>query len=294
MAERDWRVDVLRALKAPINAVNLKFLRDWQQREGGHTANSASWNWLNTTSGTQYPAINSVGVRKFPNYATGISQTVSTLQNGRYTSVVRGLRSGNPYSSTLRQGVLGDLSTWVSGSRTRGLRYAANVLGAPGGNVPQSQEEIDKAAQARLQGQLQGLGGPVGKLRDVGGGVVDVVKAPYEAIRWVGGNWDRVLEVTGGFILLLVGLILLGRSMGVGGRKLGGDLANRLEYGPTVVRASERPTQTVRVHEVTDAGERTTARAPAQRRFGAVPETPAEKSARFPPNVATQTDEIPF
>ncbi len=261
MADRDWRIDTLKALGAPLTLANLKFLSDWQRREGGHTANSATWNYLNSTSGSQYPAINSEGVRKYPDYTTGIRYTVSTLNNGLYTSVVRGLKSGNPYSPTLRQGVLGDLSTWVSGTRAGNLGYAASVLGTPSfhlasGGQPSFEEAKD------IPGARQGgpFGAQIGAASGAVSGVIDTITSIPKLIAWVSNNWDRVLQVTGGFTLLLVGLILLGRALGVGGRRLGGDLANRLQYGPQVVRASGRPTRVVRVHEATDQSARRAAR----------------------------------
>lgn len=63
--------------------------------------------------------------------------------------------------------------------------------------------------------------------------------------------------MVGGFIILIIGLILLGRQLvpGPTARRLGGDLLNRLEYGPEVVQAAPAPRRVVRVHEVTDQGE---------------------------------------
>lgn len=123
----DWRVGVLKGMGAPVTKKNLKFLTNWQRWEGGHTNNSATFNWLNTTSGKQYPAINSVGVRAFPDEGTGIAKTVETLNNGRYPNLVRGLLEGNPYQPS----VASDLSTWLSGSPTSasGAKYASKVLG---------------------------------------------------------------------------------------------------------------------------------------------------------------------
>lgn len=121
----DWRVAVLRKLGAPPTKQNLKFLSAWQRWEGGHTNNSATWNWLNTTMGDSYKAINDVGVRAFPNFDVGTSYTAQTINNGRYTNIIKGLRAGNPYKFNIR----GDLSTWVSGSPTGNLDYAARVLG---------------------------------------------------------------------------------------------------------------------------------------------------------------------
>lgn len=127
----DWRTDILRRMGAPITPENLNFLQTWQRYEGGHTNNDASFNWLNTTRGAGRP-INSVGVKAFPSYEAGIANTVATILNGRYGDIAGGLRAGDPYAADPRAG----LSTWVSGSPTGNLGYAAKVLGAPPSGAP--------------------------------------------------------------------------------------------------------------------------------------------------------------
>src|SRR5258706_11254188 len=68
----------------------------WQACEGG----SATWNPINTTQpepgATNY---NSVGVKNYPDKATGIRGTATTLTNGYYPGIVADLRSGSfpPY-----------------------------------------------------------------------------------------------------------------------------------------------------------------------------------------------------
>lgn len=135
----DYRVQLLHRLGFPVTKENLRFLNSWQAQEGGHTKNDARFNWLNTTKGSQYPSINSVGVRSFPNLATGIRYTADTLRNGRYPDILAGLKSGNPYAAP----VADDLSVWVSGSPTKGLGYASKVLGK---NVRQPKQSRRLAA----------------------------------------------------------------------------------------------------------------------------------------------------
>jgi murein DD-endopeptidase MepM/ murein hydrolase activator NlpD len=123
-----WERDVLKTLQAPVTTGNLKLLRSWQRWEGGHTNNSATYNWLNTTRGKQFPGINSVGVRAFPDYRTGVAYTADTIIGG-YPGMVQALRSGKPYSSSFRESLLSDLSKWVSGSRDARRDYGLKVLG---------------------------------------------------------------------------------------------------------------------------------------------------------------------
>lgn len=136
----DWRVDVLGALGAPVSSANLRFLDSWQRQEGGHTNNSARWNWLNTKRGS-YPKMGQ-GISVFPDYQTGVRETAATISNGYYPNIVAGLRAGDPYRN---QSVAGDLSTWVSGSRTAGLAYAGRVLGSI---VSSSSSAVSSAASS--------------------------------------------------------------------------------------------------------------------------------------------------
>jgi len=144
----DWRNAFLQRIGAKPTPQNLRLLTEWQRREGGHTNNTASFNWLNTTRGKQYPSINSVGVRAFPDFDTGVQYLADTLQSGRYPNLVRGFRGGNPYA---QPGVENDLSTWVSGSPTGRLDYSQKVLGSrgrplpPQKNVPKPVRSAEKA-----------------------------------------------------------------------------------------------------------------------------------------------------
>jgi cell wall-associated NlpC family hydrolase len=126
----DWQVAYLKALGAPPTAANVRFLNNWQHFEGGHTANDARFNYLNTTWGKQFPSINSVGVRAYPNLQTGAHAFASTLEGmSNYTGLLKGFRSGDPYA--LEGRVTPGLSTWLSGSPSSasGLAYAQKVLG---------------------------------------------------------------------------------------------------------------------------------------------------------------------
>lgn len=250
---RDWRIDVLRSIGAPVTSANMAFLAAWQQQEGGHTNNRARFNWLNTTQGKQFPTINSVGVRSFPSYNVGIQQTVSTLQNGRYRNIVAALRTGNPIDKTLAPAVAGDLQVWVSGRRSGNPEYAKRVYGSAaqralggggvGGWVGNKVSQIDDISD------YPGIGGPAQSAADTAQGVAGAAKGAatgvYDAgaavaggFKWVFGNWDRMFMVAGGAVLVVIGLVLLARSST--GKVMSGpvgDLSNRLQYGPTVVKA---------------------------------------------------------
>lgn len=137
-----WAVDVLKAGGFPVTPQNVKFLENWQKHEGGWTNNDAKYNPLNTTRGKGRP-INSVGVKAFSDYNTGMSNTAATLRNGRYPNLVAGLEAGNPYKFDIK----GDLSTWVSGSPTGGLSYAQRVMSGRGGASPAPSVKSGKQRQ---------------------------------------------------------------------------------------------------------------------------------------------------
>jgi hypothetical protein len=88
-AASDWAVAILDAMGAPVTEANVYSLAGWFLREGGGGQN----NPMNTTLGSQYPAINSVGVRDFPTPEIGVQETVATLMNG-YGAVVASFRAG--------------------------------------------------------------------------------------------------------------------------------------------------------------------------------------------------------
>ena len=125
----DWQVAYLRAVGAPLTAANVRFLNTWQRFEGGHTNNNAKFNYLNTTWGKQYPTINGVRVRSYPNLDVGAQAFASTLEaNRNYQGILQGLRVGDPYKLGGR--VAAGLSTWVSGSPTGNPGYADRILGS--------------------------------------------------------------------------------------------------------------------------------------------------------------------
>jgi cell wall-associated NlpC family hydrolase len=89
-----WTTDVLAGLgNEQPTAATVAFLEAWHRAEGGN----ATFNWLNTTQ----PALgttdyNSVGVKNYPDYATGVRATVETLTNGYYPLTLAGLQANAP------------------------------------------------------------------------------------------------------------------------------------------------------------------------------------------------------
>lgn len=102
-----WAVSLLAAIgNDRPSASTVAFLEAWHRAEGG----TATYNWLNTTQpaegATDY---NSVGVKNYPDYATGIQATAQTLTNGRYPRTLAGLVSNQPIVDD------GEMGTWGTG-----------------------------------------------------------------------------------------------------------------------------------------------------------------------------------
>ncbi len=241
----DWVDAVLAALGAPATPANRRFLETWQRYEGGATANSATFNWLNTTSGSQYPAINSVGVRAFPDFATGIGYTASTIRGG-YPTIVRALRAGNPYAVQYQSGLLSDLSKWASGSRTARPDYGRRILGSSAAGTPSAAGagagpiSPAGAAAGAAAGAIAGfaVGGPPGALVGalagavaagiglgaIGGGAAKTISAVpalatalLATLAWLTDphNLLRLGEITAGGFLVAGGLLLVARHVGI-------------------------------------------------------------------------------
>lgn len=104
-----WATAILEALKAPANNANVNSLIGWFHNEGGGGEN----NPMNTTLGSNYPSINSVGVRSYPDPNVGVSYTAQTLLGG-YPAIVQQLQAGQGLGDT-SGGVASELSKWSGG-----------------------------------------------------------------------------------------------------------------------------------------------------------------------------------
>lgn len=144
---REWRRALLKSLGIPVTQQNLTFLGTWQRWEGGHTNNSARFNWLNTTHGPG-SSINSVGVKRFDSFETGIRSLTETLHNGRYQDILDALASGDPYSAAPAKG----LQVWVSGRPDGNPAYAKKILGDYAGGVETPQRPAGKRSATLQRG----------------------------------------------------------------------------------------------------------------------------------------------
>lgn len=97
-----WADALLNAVGAPDSPENVRAVMAWERAEGGHWANNAQYNPLNTTQAWPPPParpdswpMNSVGVQAYPSWDEGLAATVATLRYPAYTGVLAALRAGS-------------------------------------------------------------------------------------------------------------------------------------------------------------------------------------------------------
>jgi hypothetical protein len=92
-----WAHALLAADSLPETACNLNAVTEWEAREGGGFGNQASYNPLNVNPGpgAGWPGYSAIGAWAFPDAATGLRYTVSTLNNGDYGGILAALRAGD-------------------------------------------------------------------------------------------------------------------------------------------------------------------------------------------------------
>lgn len=114
--DKDFYIQVLEKINAPVTSQNLLFFYAWRQAEGAKstfnpfntthkTDGSTFWNCLKRKEGKCLG-----GVRNYKSKTDGIEATVKTLQNGRYNCVVDKLRSNKGAEEIANCSA--DLKTW--------------------------------------------------------------------------------------------------------------------------------------------------------------------------------------
>ena len=145
--QRGWAKTLLARLGKPQTSANIKALTTWAAWEGGQWHNSAHYNPLNTTQPEPGAVgINKEGVRSYTSWQQGYQATVSTLNNGRYKSILAALSAGNNPGAVLKAvnhspwgthipnagGPTADLGTAVSSSLHSGTSMSTSGVGGNG------------------------------------------------------------------------------------------------------------------------------------------------------------------
>lgn len=199
---------VLHAIGAPITATNRMLLLAWTQAEG----TKAKFNPLATTQ----PAVgasnfNSVGVKDYASFQSGVQATAATLKNGRYPGILSSLRAGNVSPNDIVNRYAREFDTWGTGAGAVSSRLHSLQAGGPlsqiaaGFNAVMGQvAKVDPFITNPLgaAGGSNPLSG-FARIGDLIGNVLD----PH----W----WLRVLELLAGGVLVMTGLYLLARQIGM-------------------------------------------------------------------------------
>lgn len=206
----------------------------FQLHEGGalpsrYTGNrTAAKAWANSPAGIDY-ALNGIAtVARGKTGHSAIESIVTSFERPLDVAaeIVRAAASLATWTTRVGSGSSGGkfpnrpIGGTLPGHGTGG---AAIVIDAKGGKCPPGYKKyLNKCVlQSAIDaGVVDPKGAPLGGFP--GGGAIqsgiDAIKAPFEGIadvvRWIGDNWDRILEVIGGFLLLLLGLYRLASQLG--------------------------------------------------------------------------------
>ena len=90
-----WAAALLTAGGWPRTSCNVSAITAWERAEGGHWANTARFNPLNTTQPEPGSwSMNSAGVQAYPSWRSGFAATLATLGNGHYPAILSALSAG--------------------------------------------------------------------------------------------------------------------------------------------------------------------------------------------------------
>jgi hypothetical protein len=98
----DFAKALTASLGVPSSSNNLSAIVAWEAQEGGHYANGAKYNPLNTMY-AGYGGVNAIGqVKAYPSWSDGLHATVATLQGSAYAGVRQALAVSADPSDTLQ------------------------------------------------------------------------------------------------------------------------------------------------------------------------------------------------
>lgn len=121
----EFAVALLRHGNWPVTGSNVCAVMAWEAAEGGHFVQGSSrFNPLNTTQSMPGDSIfNSVGVRNYPDWRTGLDATVKTMSLGFYDAIRSELTNGKN-----AQRVLSAVGASVWGTKFEGMSVSGQCL----------------------------------------------------------------------------------------------------------------------------------------------------------------------
>jgi CHAP domain-containing protein len=113
MTPHGWARDILKRVGFPVTTNNMTSVLAWEYAEGGHFHNAARFNPLNTTMAhATYGSINGVGVATYPDYETGMRETIATLKLPAYAKIRADLNASAPPATTAAAISASPWGTW--------------------------------------------------------------------------------------------------------------------------------------------------------------------------------------
>jgi hypothetical protein len=177
-----WEVEVLNDLGAKTSKNNIAFLDWWQEFEHSDAVN----NPLNLTKPIGVGSINSDGVQSYKSQTLAAQYTADNIK--RYPTLYKMLKTDN-VSGTL----LG--STDVFGGHLSSLQHLVSELNTWGSH--------------NFANKLSGGTSSIDKTVTTGQSIWSSWQTFFN---WLSGNWDRVLFVAGGAILIIIAILIIGKS----------------------------------------------------------------------------------
>lgn len=206
----DFGGAVISYLGVPDTLGNRWFLLDWARVENTKAKYNPLATTLNEPGATTF---NSVGVKNYPDPATGAKATADTIKN--YPNIVAALQTGSPKVSGITAGLTHDFGIWVSGPQGIGTKawqdkatqYTRAVFSQTESGDPYSGFGVGNYPIGKNNDPAQVAGRAAsGLANDVlsGLGLNGLAKdALYIAI------------LIGGGLVLLTGLVLIGADIGL-------------------------------------------------------------------------------
>lgn len=195
-----WASEFLRRLDAPVTTDTVQLVIAWIDGEGTR----ARYNPLATTQWAPGATIfNSHKVRNYPDLETGFLATLDTITNGRYDTIVAGLRAGD-VNAALSDSK--EWTTWGTGSAQRLQSLLATVRSSWPAEATDALKAIPPGGSSLPNPTLPpSSGGGSG-----GGGTVELtgglIPNPFGDTE----KWVRRLAVTAVLVLGGVALLALG------------------------------------------------------------------------------------
>lgn len=218
MLPANWTDQLLQDLGAPNTKKNRVFLILWQMAEGNPGPRNN--NPLNIKADSAPK--DRYGVSVYPDWNNGAKATARFLMtNSYYTAIVSALKSGDPWGNPSRLNQIADAFRHWAGVKPGGNltdAYRRIIQFGSEGNAA-DWTSVDITNVPVVGGPAKSAGHAVGTAVDAGVNAakdtVGAITSVGDAIKWAFANWDRILEVLGGFVLLMLGLYRLAGSTGV-------------------------------------------------------------------------------